>query len=336
MEQTIVPHAIGAKPGEISPLRQVLLESMEVTHMATENQANPLVALSDAMAEAVSKAGMQVVTVDARRRLPASGITYAADLVLTANHVVERDEDIRIALPNGDQLTAQIAGRDPGTDLAVLRLDKKVLSPAEPAPKAARVGQLALALGRPDSEGIQASLGVVSAIGGPVRTRRGNLLENYLRTDTIPYPGFSGGPLIDTSAKVLGVNTSGLAPGVPLTIPSALAWSVAESLAQHGQVRRGYLGIRSQPVPIPEAGKQNLGREQDNGLLLVGVEPGSPSESAGLMVGDILVGLAGEAISDPDQLLSRLVGKIVGEPTPVEVLRGGKLMTITVKIGQRP
>jgi S1-C subfamily serine protease len=317
-------------------IHQILLKYMEVNHMATENQANPLVALSDAMAEAVSRASMQVVMVDARRRMPASGVAYATRLILTANHVVERDDDIQITLPNGDQFPAQIAGRDPGTDLAVLQLEKETLSVAEPAPQAARVGQLALALGRPDSEGIQASLGVVSAIGGPVRTRRGNLLENYLRTDTIPYPGFSGGPLIDTSGKVLGVNTSGLAPGVSLTIPTALAWGIAEALAQHGHVSRGYLGIRSQPVPIPEAGRQSLEREQENGLLLVGVESGSPAASAGLMVGDILVGLAGEAIGDPDQLLSRLVGKIAGEPTPVEVLRGGKAMTIKVKIGQRP
>jgi S1-C subfamily serine protease len=178
-------------------------------------------------------------------------------------------------------------------------------------------------------------LGVVSAVGGPVRTRRGSLLENYLRTDTIPYPGFSGGPLIDASGRVLGINTSGLAPGLSLTIPVTLAWGIAEALAQHGRVRRGYLGIRSQPVAIPGAGRQALGREQESGLLLVGVEEGSPASQGGLMVGDILVGLGDEPITDPDQLLSRLVGTIVGQPTPVEVLRGGQPLKITVKIGER-
>jgi len=197
------------------------------------------------------------------------------------------------------------------------------------------VGQLVLALGRPSPEGVQASLGVVSAIGGPVRTRRGSLLENYLRTDTIPYPGFSGGPLIDASGHLLGINTSGLAPGISLTIPVTLAWGIADALAQHGHVRRGYLGIRSQPVPISAAARQALRREQETGLLLVGVEADSPAASGGLMVGDILVGLAGEAITDPDQLLARLVGTIVGQPSAVEVLRGGQPLTTTVTIGER-
>jgi S1-C subfamily serine protease len=161
------------------------------------------------------------------------------------------------------------------------------------------------------------------------------LLENYLRTDSIPYPGFSGGPLIDASGRVLGINTSGLASGISLTIPITLAWGVAHALDQHGQVRRGYLGIRSQPVAIPSAGRQALGREQENGLLLVGVEDGSPAASGGLMVGDILVGLAGETIIEPDQLLARLVGAIVGQPAAVEVLRGGEPLTLEVTIGER-
>jgi S1-C subfamily serine protease len=287
------------------------------------------------MADAVAKAAAATMTVDARRRMPASGVAYAANLVLTADHVIEREEDIHIGLPDGSQVSAALVGRDPGSDLALLRVEGSPLSPAEPAPAAARIGQLALALGRPGGEGIQASLGLVSAVGGPVRTRRGSLLEQYLRTDTIPYPGFSGGPLIDASGRVLGVNTSGLAPGAALTIPVAVAWQVAAALAQHGHIRRGYLGIRSQPVEIPAAQRHPLGRSQEIGLLLVGVEDNSPASEGGLMVGDILVGLAGEPLDDPDQLLSRLTGALVGQPTPVEVLRGGQLRTITVKIGER-
>jgi S1-C subfamily serine protease len=296
---------------------------------------NPLVALSDAMAEAVAKAGAATVLVDARRRMPASGVAYAADLVLTADHVVERDDDLRIMLPDGEQMSVAMAGRDPSSDLALLRLERGVLVPAQPAPQEARVGQLVLALGRPSDEGIQASLGVVSAVSGPVRTRRSSLLDRYLRTDTIPYPGFSGGPLIDAAGCVLGINTSGLAPGLSLTIPASLSWSVAQALAQHGHVRRGYLGIRSQPVSIPAAQRQALKREQEAGLLLVGVEENSPAAQGGLMVGDILVGLAGEPIDDPDQLLSRLVGAIVGQLTEVEILRGGQQLKIQVKIGER-
>ncbi|MEW5867819.1 MAG: trypsin-like peptidase domain-containing protein [Chloroflexota bacterium] len=300
------------------------------------SENNPLLTLSNAMAEAVEKAGASTVMVDARRRLPASGIAYAADLVLTADHVVERDEDIHVLLPDGAQVQASLAGRDPGNDLALLRLvGAQGLRPAQVAPGAARVGQLALALGRPSPEGIQASLGVVSAVGGPARTGRGGLLEQYLRTDTIPYPGFSGGPLVDAAGRVLGLNTSGLAQGVALTIPTGLAWQIAETLARHGRVRRGYLGIRSQPVVIPAAQRQALGREQEVGLLLVGVEEHSPAAQSGLMVGDILVGLAGQPVSDPDELLARLAGALVGQSTPVEVLRAGQAQTIAVTIGER-
>jgi S1-C subfamily serine protease len=299
------------------------------------DEINPLVALSDAMADAVARAGASTVLVDARRRLPASGIGYTSDLVLTADHVVEREDDIRILLPDGSQRSASLAGRDAGNDLALLRIGEGGVTPAQAAAQPARVGQLALALGRPTSEGIQASLGVVSAVGGPVRTGRGGLLEQYLRTDTIPFPGFSGGPLVDASGRVLGLNTSGLSHGASLTIPVGLAWQVAEALARHGHVRRGYLGVRSQPTILPAAQQQALGREQPAGLLLVGIEEGGPAAQAGLLVGDILVGLAGEPLNDPDELLARLVGDIVGQSVPVEILRGGRPAKIAVKIGER-
>jgi S1-C subfamily serine protease len=303
--------------------------------MAETNGNNLLMALSDSMAAAVEKAGAATVLVDGRRRYPASGIAVAADRILTADHVVEREDDVRVVLPDGSQAKASLAGRDPGSDLALLRLDGSLAAAAEAALQEARLGQLVLALGRPNTDGIQASLGVISAVGGPVRTNRGGLLERYLRTDAIPYPGFSGGPLVDTAGRVVGLNTSGLARGASLAIPAGLAWQVAETLAQHGSIRRGFLGVRSQPVPIPPAQQQTLGREQAAGLLLVAVESGSPAESGGLIVGDILVGLAGQPVEDPDELLARLNGEVVGKPTPVEVLRGGQPATVTVTIGER-
>ena len=242
-------------------------------------ETNPLTALSEAMAEAVAKAGAATVLVNARRRFPASGIAYAADLILTADHVVERDDDITVVLPDGSELKATVAGRDPGSDLAVLRLERAAAVAAEPAPQDPRVGQLTLSLGRPTQEGIQASLGIVSAIGGPVRTGRGGLLDRYLRTDATPYPGFSGGPLVDAAGRVIGVNTSGLARGASLAIPVGLAWQIAETLTKHGRVRRGFLGVRSQPVTIPTAQQKALAREQSSGLLLVAVEAHPEMES---------------------------------------------------------
>ncbi len=296
---------------------------------------NPLNELSEAMVAAVEKAGAATVLVDARKRFPASGIAIAADLILTADHVVERDDDINVILPDGTELAASLAGRDPGSDLAVLRLERPVASPAEAAPEEARVGQLVLALGRPSPEGIQASLGVVSAIGGPVRTGHGGLLERYLRTDATPYPGFSGGPLVDTAGRVVGLNTSGLGRGAAITIPAALAWGIASTLAKHGHVRRGFIGVRSQPVAIAIAQQKALGREQASGLLLVGVEEKSPAEKGGLLVGDIIVALAGKPVADPDELLAALVGDVVGKPTPFEILRGGQPLAVTVTIGER-
>ncbi|HWQ83266.1 MAG TPA: trypsin-like peptidase domain-containing protein [Anaerolineales bacterium] len=297
---------------------------------------NPLASLSEALAEAVKRAGAWTVTVEARRRIPASGIAYAGDLILTAEHVVERDEDITVRLPDGSSQAARVAGRDAGRDLALLRLESAALAPAEIASEAAQVGQLVLGLGRPSREvGIEASLGIISAIGGPARTGRGGLLESYLRTDTTPYPGFSGGPLVNTAGKLVGLNTSGLSRGSALTIPASLAWEVAATLAEHGHIRRGYLGVRSQPVEITPAQQTVLGRTQASGLLLVWIEEGGPAAQGGLLVGDILAGLGEETVSDHDSLLAGLAGSRVGQAVDVRILRGGQPLTLQVVVGER-
>jgi serine protease DegQ len=303
--------------------------------MTNASGSNVLTALSEAMANAVEKAGASTVMVNARHRFPASGIAYAADLVLTANHAVEREDEIKVGMPDGTELGATLAGRDPGSDLALLRLEHAAATPAERAPQDARIGQMVLALGRPSLEGIQASLGVVSAVAGPVRTERGGVLEKYVRTDAIPYPGFSGGPLVDGEGRILGLNTSGFAPGASLTIPVSLAWAVADTLNKHGKVRRGYLGIRSQPVEIPAAALAKLGRQQKVGLLLVGIEQDSAAARDGLMVGDIIVGIAGNPVENHDDLLAHLGTDTVGTPVAMEVVRGGDVRTVNVTVGER-
>jgi S1-C subfamily serine protease len=305
---------------------------MNANKPQSEQAENSLTALSDAMAAAVERAAAATVMVNGRRRMPASGILFSPGLILTADHVVEREEDIPVYLPTAGEARATIAGRDPGSDLALLKLESASGTAAETAPGEARIGQLALAVGRPSTNGIQASLGIVSAVGGPLRTGRGGLLDRYLATDAIPYPGFSGGPLIDASGRVLGINTSGLARGSSLAIPSMLAWEVAATLAEHGQVRRGYLGLRTQPVKLPGSGPQEA---RTTGLLIVGVEDGSPAEKGGLIVGDILTGLAGQPVSDHDDLLSRLSSALVGQPAQVTVLRGGQPLEVTVVVGER-
>lgn len=288
--------------------------------------------LSDAMAKAVEQAGKYTVLVDARRRQSASGIAIAKDLILTADHVIEKEEDINILFGDGKESKARLIGRDGGTDLAVLKLDSAQASPAEVATTSARVGEFVLAIGRGKKSGIESSFGTINAIGGPVRTGRGGMLEKYIKTDFVSYPGFSGGPLINGEGQVYGINTSGFGGGGgAITIPMDIALKIAKALEKDGKIKRGYLGIRSQTVNIPA----DVNRKQDTGLLIVGIEKDSPAEKGGLILGDILVGVNGLAIEHHDELFNRLSGDVVGKSTPMDVLRGGKLQTINVTVGER-
>ena len=296
--------------------------------------ANVLVEMSNAMVSAVEKASQSTVLVNARRRMPASGIAIAPDLVLSAAHVIEMEDGIKVVLPDGSEVGAKLGGHDHGSDLAVLKLEKPIAKPAEKASDT-KIGELVLALGRPSPEGIEVSLGVISAMGGPVRTPHGSI-ERYIRTDTTPFPGFSGGPLVDADGRVVGVNTSGFGRGIALTIPSDYAWKVADQLAKSGSVKRGYLGIRSEAVELPEPARQALHRDQETGLLVVGVEHHSPAEAGGLMTGDILVGVAGQPVPDHDALFAHLGSDSVDHSIPVEVVRGGQPAKLDVKIGARP
>jgi S1-C subfamily serine protease len=296
---------------------------------------NELQQLSKNLAEVVEMAGASVVVVDARKRITASGTVVSADAVLTASHMVEREENIQVLQADGNKIAAKFAGRDSGSDLALLKLDRPFLTVSTPVKGQAKVGQLALALGRPSPENLQASLGIISAVAGPVRTERGSMLDYYYRTDAVPYPGFSGGPLVDMDGHILGINTSGFTPGSSLVIPADLAWQVADSLSRLGRVRRGYLGIRSQPVELPQRVKMLLRRDQTSGLLLVGVEEGSPAEKVGMMIGDILVDLAGKPVTDHDALMTLLGSDLVGQSVPIEVLRGGIPQVFEIKIDEK-
>ena len=294
---------------------------------------NTLGALSDGMADAVEAVGPAVVRVNGRRRRSGTGVVYGPNTVLTASHVLEREEDLTVGLRDGHTLPARFAGRDHSTDLAVLRVEGLDAGAATPAEGEARVGQLALAVGSPSrGEGPRATFGVVSAVGGPVRTWRGPRLERYIQTDATPYPGFSGGPLIDVAGKVLGIMVSG-SRGTAFAIPADLAWRVAGMLEERGSVKRGYLGILSQPVQLPDG--ERLGLMQNGGLLVVGVEDGSPAGRGGLIVGDILATLDGQPVEDTDDLLVLLHGERVGRAVPVKLVRGGELEEIEITVGER-
>ncbi len=299
----------------------------------TQNAAHLLRALSDQMADAVERVSSALVVVNGRQRQSGSGIVYAPDLVLTADHVLEREDDLTIQTHDKRTLAAQFVGRDPASDLALLRVTASGLTPAVAASQPARVGQLTLAVGRASDEGPMASSGIVSSIGGPLRIGRGITLERYIRTDAIPYPGFSGGPLIDVDGAVLGILTTGLVNGIALAIPMQIASRIAEALAHQGYIKRGYLGLSSQLVHVPAA--QRAGRSQEHGLLIVNIENQSPAQKGGLLVGDILVTFNEHEIHEAEDLQPLLTGDSVGKVIPVQVVRGGNLQTLQVTVGQR-
>jgi len=299
----------------------------------TADTTSLLRALSNQMADAVEHIKPALVLVNGRQRQPASGLVYGPDLVLTADHTLEREEDITIQTYDKRTLPAQFVGRDLGTDLALLRVANLGLVSGTATTETVRVGQLVLAVGRTPEDGPMASSGVVSTVGGPLRTGRGAILERYIRTDATPYPGFSGGPLVDTQGNVVGILTTGLVNGVALAIPMDIATSIADTLAKQGYIKRGYLGISSQFVELPAS--QRGGRDQEHGLLIVKVDDSSPAQQGGVLVGDILVALDGHQINDAEELQLLLVGDRVGKEIPIEVIRGNALQTLQVTIGQR-
>lgn len=293
-----------------------------------------LMQLSDGLARAVERSAAATVTVHARRRQAASGIVWSTNgTILTADHVIERDEEIQVELAGGQKFSAAVVGRDPGTDLAVLRVQGNEPAPIERGPLPG-VGNLVLAVARPDGDGPMATLGVVSAVGGPVRTGRGGQLEKFIRSDAILYPGFSGGPLVDGAGRAVGINTSHLARGSGVAIPVEIAAWVVEAILSHGHVRRGFLGISSQPVQLPAAAAGKAGG-QTSGLLVLRVEAGGPAEKGGAIISDILVSLSGEPVRDIDDLQRLLTSERVGQAVTATVLRGGEPHNLTITIGER-
>ncbi|MEO8540049.1 MAG: S1C family serine protease [bacterium] len=299
------------------------------------NETSVLAQVSDGLAAAVEIAAASTVVVNARRRFPASGLVWSADgVIVTSDHVIERDE-VEVILPDGSKHAATIVGRDPGSDVAVLKIAATGLTPAVRAPQgSAKIGSIVLAVGRPSNEGPMASLGVVGSIGGPWRTFRGTEVEGYLRSDTTFYPGFSGGPLVDASGRVVGMNSSRLGRGAGLTIPVAAVERIAGDLLKGGKVRRAYLGISSQVAKLPAA-LATLAGGRETGLLVVSVEAESPADKAGMLIGDILVEFGGAPMPDTDALQAQLGPAHIGNATPASVLRGGELKSFSITVGER-
>jgi len=295
-----------------------------------------LQSLSDDLTAAVAAATPSLVAVHARRRIPSSGVIWSPGVVVTAHHTVQRDDRITVSLADGTSVGATLAGRDPTTDLAVLRLNSDVGRPAARAANStARVGQLVLALGMP-GPAVTAALGVVSAAGGEWRTWHGGRIDQHIRLDIAIYDGFSGGPAIDAQGRMLGLNSSGLARASAMTIPLSTIDRVAQQLLASGHVRRGYVGLGVQPVRLPAGVVSAHALPREAGLMVISIEEGGPAHAAGVSLGDVIVSCEGGAVSDPAELLSWLTGDRVGTPVTLRLLRGGAPHDIAVTVGERP
>ena len=294
-----------------------------------------LSALSDQLADAVAKAGASLVAVHARPRLPSTGVHWRDGIVVTTEATVRRDSEIAVTLPDGSRVTATLAGRDRGTDLAALRIPPGRL-PVAPLgdPAGLQPGHLVLALARLDGMTPRAAFGAVSATGGRWRCWKGGEIDLLVQSDLSLYPGFGGGPLVDASGRVQGINSGGLSRPLATTIPVTTVNRVVEQLLQRGYVSRGWIGAAMQPVRFDAATRKRL--QRDGGLLLLSIEPDAPAAHAGLLVGDVIVTIDGVPLDTPDQLRDRLAGDVVGISLKLEVARGGTIVTSDVQIGERP
>ncbi|MSQ12483.1 MAG: PDZ domain-containing protein [Dehalococcoidia bacterium] len=298
----------------------------------TANRQETVAAFSEGLADLVEKAAASVVRVAARPRVAGTGVAWSAEgLVLTAEHLLEQDE-VTLGLPDGQQVGATVLGRDPATDLALLRAGSSGLAvlPHGPAP---RVGNMVVALARPFAEA-SANVGIVMD-GSHAARRPSAFPEGVISTNITMYPGFSGGPLVDAQGRMVGLLTSRFGSQAGVALPLATVQRVAADLLDYGWVRRGYLGVRTQPVPLSAALRATLGAEQGGGLLVMGVEQGSAAERGGIILGDILVALDGQAVQGPEDLRVFLSQERIGRPVSLRVLRGVAARDVTVTVGER-
>jgi S1-C subfamily serine protease len=290
-----------------------------------------LLTLSNDLAAAVQRAGRTLFAVHGRPRLGSTGIHWRSGLVVTAHHTVQTDRDLTVTCPDGRSVAAEVAGRDPGLDLAILRVDAPDVPVADiEDATTVRVGHIVLALGA----GPRASWGIVSAIGdgggGPQTD------GETLTLDLSLYPGFSGGPLVDVQGRVIGVNTSGASRRLRLAIRAAAVTRVVDELLRRGRIPRAYLGVGTHAVRLPQAIRDRLNVDQDTAVVVVDVQPDSPAAAAGMSIGDVIVALDGTRITAPEDLRAALRPDRVGQTTRASILRGGEPRGLEIVVGERP
>ena len=287
---------------------------------------NELAALSNDLAAAVERAGKSVVAVHARPRFSSAGVIWRPGVIVTAEHTIRREEEITVTLPDGTDHPATLAGADAGTDIAVLKLAEAAGEAATLSSAELRPGYLALAIGRSENSGVNATLGIISAVSGSWRTWRGGRLDQYIRLDLNMYPSSSGAAVIDTSGAVIGIATSGLSRIAGLAIPASTINRVTDEIISRGRVARGYLGVGLQPVNVTDHQK---------GLIVLSIEHKGPADEAGLLVGDILLSLGGKTVTDTGDVQTALESVAVGQAIEAALLRGGAARQVTITVGER-
>ncbi|MFY0576493.1 S1C family serine protease [Cystobacter fuscus] len=293
-----------------------------------------LSAFSESLASLVERIAPGLVRVEARRRPGATGIVWDAEgHILTTHQAIEQEGSLTVGLADGRTVPAELVGKDPSTDLALLKADASGLTPLVPVPlEGLKVGHLVLALGRPGRTA-RATLGIVSAFGESWRTSAGGRIDRYLETDADLPLGFSGGALVDTRGRFLGMPTAALSRTAAVVIPGETLGRVAQALRQYGGIRRGYLGVGAHPVRLPQGLWERAGGE--HGLIFLTVEPGGPADEAGLMMGDVLVSLGGQPLRSIEELLGYLGDEKVGTQVQARVLRAGEVREVPVSLGKR-
>jgi S1-C subfamily serine protease len=257
--------------------------------------------------------------------------------VVTAAHTLRYEDGIEVTLPDGRTVAAVLAGRDLGTDLAVLRLDGVELNPVETGDaRSLKAGHLVLAVARVDRLGTSADFGVVGTASGPWRTWRGGQFDAFVRLDGGLRPGFSGAALADMQGRVMGLCTSALAPGAGIVIPASTVARVSDELLRKGRVSHGYLGVGTQPVNVPQAWVTKLNLASERGLLVVSLAAGGPAEHAGVLIGDVLIELDGKPCRDMDDVHAALGGDRIGKSLKIGLIRGGERSECSVTVGERP
>lgn len=296
---------------------------------------NSLIALSQQLAETVEQAAPSILAIQGGARVPASGVLWGPDIVVTADHMIRREEDLHVTAPDGKTLPAELVGRDPSTDLALLRVAGLEGAGLARIESMQRPGQVVLVLGRSPETGVQASMGIISSVSGPWHTWRGGRIDCLLRLDVSLYPGSSGGAVIDASGRLVGIATGGLSRTSAIAIPLATIQRITAQLLEQGHIRRGWLGIGLQPLGLPEHLMRKSGRDERGGVILLSVESGSPADQAGFLPGDILLTLDGKATREPEHVQELLTGDVIGRELQAVVLRGGMVMERAVKVAER-